>query len=439
MLATLRKDLASVHPALIWRAVRINIFSLSLMALWTPLNIWILPDRITATASASIQGSALGLVSLAGVGIAAVVQPLAGRWSDLTHLPDRRRPFIIGGAAADLLFLVVFWWAPTFLWLLVAYILLQVSSNVAQAAFQALIPDLFKPANRGVASGAKNALTVIGAAIGLFGAAVLLRWGDGIALLYVGAILAAGAGLTWRWVPCVPPMAAAERAETHHGGSLLGEIRTTFIGPLRHPTFAQAVLAQFLFMLGVYPAERFLRFFLKDRFGVTTITTDIAVSVVIIIILGVAGAVLAGHFSDSLGRIPVLRIAIALTVAGLVGFALAPDLAVVALAGALMALGVGAFLSVNWALLTDHIPQGRGARFLGVANIATAGAGALAGLFGPIVDIANAVLPAGTYTVTFGLAAMIALASLLPLRHAASQSSDQQPAPGQSGQRAEHV
>lgn len=58
-----------------------------------------------------------------------------------------------------------------------------------------------------------------------------------------------------------------------------------------------------------------------------------------------------------------------------------------------------------------------------MANIATAGAGALAGLYGPIVDIMNAVFPAGTYQVLFGLAAAVAALALLPLRRVGEGSS----------------
>lgn len=55
--------------------------------------------------------------------------------------------------------------------------------------------------------------------------------------------------------------------------------------------------------------------------------------------------------------------------------------------------------------------------FYGVANVATTGAGALSGLFGLVVDLANGLLPLDAYAVAFALAALVAFSSLLPLRH----------------------
>jgi len=401
----------------LWRAFRINIFSLSLMVLWLPLNVLVLPDRVDATTSSALRGTALGLITFFGVGIAAVVQPLAGRMSDLSHLPDIRRPFIVAGVACDVPCLFLLWWAPDVVWLLVAYVLLQVGSNVAQAAFQALIPDLFKPADRGLASGVKNGLTVVGAAVGLIGVTIIPQ---GDRKLWVFAFLAlgliAGAVLTVLWVPRVPPLSPVQRQKAAGARQGVGELVQTYVGPLRHSAFGLAVAAQFLFLLGAYAVQRFLRYYLKDRFGLTHISGSFGVALVAVILVGIAAAVLAGHLSDRVGRRPVLEASVIATVVGLVGFAVAPSLTVVAIAGCLMALGVGAFFAVNWALLSDHIPEGRGARFYGVANIATAGASALAGLFGPIVDLTNAVIPAGTYAITFGLAALISLTSLWPLR-----------------------
>ena len=49
---------------------------------------------------------------------------------------------------------------------------------------------------------------------------------------------------------------------------------------------------------------------------------------------------------------------------------------------------------------------------MGLANVATAGASALAGLLGPVVDAANALVPGGTYQITFTLAALVTLVAL---------------------------
>jgi hypothetical protein len=67
-------------------------------------------------------------------------------------------------------------------------------------------------------------------------------------------------------------------------------------------------------------------------------------------------------------------------------------------------------------VLSRAVPRGEGAQFFGLANIATAGASALAGLLAALIDLANALLPVDAYHVTFGLAVVVAAASVLPLR-----------------------
>jgi len=50
---------------------------------------------------------------------------------------------------------------------------------------------------------------------------------------------------------------------------------------------------------------------------------------------------------------------------------------------------MGVFNSTNWALATDLVAKGEEARYLGIANMATAGGAALARLIGPVIDFFN--------------------------------------------------
>jgi dipeptide/tripeptide permease len=100
---------------------------------------------------------------------------------------------------------------------------------------------------------------------------------------------------------------------------------------------------------------------------------------------------------------------------GLVLIGFSPTLSFAALAGGLIAIGLGAFQAANWALMNDDLPKGQSAGTLGVANIATAGAGTVAGLFGPLADAVDALVPQATYQVLFGLAGVVAVLALIPL------------------------
>ena len=77
-------------------------------------------------------------------------------------------------------------------------------------------------------------------------------------------------------------------------------------------------------------------------------------------------------------------------------------------AGLLIGAGLGAFLSVDWAFITDVIPVDQAGLFFGFSNIATAGSGVIARFVaGPLLDHFNAGprilnLPGG-YPVVFGI------------------------------------
>jgi MFS family permease len=386
------------------------------MALWNTVNTLVLQDRIEATAPASWRGSALGVVSLVGIGLATLIQPFAGRLSDSLDKEDRRRPFIVIGTVASVPCLALFAFAPGFWTLLLGYVGMQVALNVAQAAFQAFIPDLVDQSDRGIVSGAKNVLSVAGAAIGLLGAQGLqsLGAGPGPVIIYLASILVVTTWLTMRWVPPSPPSSTQRMTaiEALNPRQLWSSSIKTF---REHRVFAGAVTAQFLFMFGTYPAQRFLLFLLKDRFGEEHANQRASIGLVAAIICAAIAAVIAGAISDRVGRIPVLIVTVILGVVGMIGVGVGPTPLWVGVAGAILAAGVGAFQAVNWALLSDDVGEGEGARAFGLANIATAGAGALTGLFGPLVDFLDRVLPGGAYGVTFSLAAVFVSASLFPL------------------------
>lgn len=421
--ALLAAGLPGFSPRGFWAAVRLNIFVVALMAIWTTLNTVLLPGRVAGMVDLDERASALGLAGLIGIGVATTVQPVIGRISDRSRWRDRRRPFIVGGSAVAIACFALFAWAPGFIWLVVAYLLLQIALNVAQAAFQALIPDLVAPDALGLAAGVKSVLSVAGVALGLLGTALLLRagYGDGAGIAFLALVLALGAALTLRWVPRVPPLPPSPQPEPPAGTHWfsLKTLWATFARPLMRPVFGWVVLAEFLFMLGVLPLQRYLLYFLADRFGLARPGERAAIYLAAAVLLATVAALAGGFLSDRLGRWRVIRLSIAVAVVGQLGVSVAPTLDVVGIAGGVVALGVGAFLSVSWALFSDLIPVGSGAQFYGIANIASAGASALVGLYGPIIDLTRAFDADDAYRIAFGLAALVALTSLIPLRRAA--------------------
>jgi MFS family permease len=98
----------------------------------------------------------------------------------------------------------------------------------------------------------------------------------------------------------------------------------------------------------------------------------------------------------------------------------------------LIGAATGVFLSVNWAWATDLIPGNAAGKYLGVSNLATAGAGSSSRLSGPLIDALNALWP-GTnvgYPSVFVLASVLTLSgALLMLRVKGSPPARRQLAP----------
>lgn len=86
-------------------------------------------------------------------------------------------------------------------------------------------------------------------------------------------------------------------------------------------------------------------------------------------------------------------------------------------AGIILGLAVGLFTSTNWALGTSLVPKEEAGRYLGVSNLAGAGAGMVgAGLGGPVADVLNSVQPGMGYFVLFSIYAVLFLLSVVTLR-----------------------
>jgi MFS-type transporter involved in bile tolerance (Atg22 family) len=66
-------------------------------------------------------------------------------------------------------------------------------------------------------------------------------------------------------------------------------------------------------------------------------------------------------------------------------------------------------------MAADLAPSEQGGRYFGLLNIGTAGASAMAGLFGPLVDFGNQINHSFGYTLLFMLAAFVSVSSAVVL------------------------
>jgi MFS family permease len=137
-------------------------------------------------------------------------------------------------------------------------------------------------------------------------------------------------------------------------------------------------------------------------------------------IVGVSTALAAvpgGRLSDRYGRRPVIWAAAAIAAAGLTGVAVAPTPEIAVIAWIPFGIGMGTFLSADWALMSDVIPKATAGRYMGILNAGTAMAGPVFIIIaGPVQDfVAGAVSDPLGPRVAMGVAALFVLLSGLAL------------------------
>jgi MFS family permease len=369
------------------RYLLLNIYGGPQSALFGGLNTIIAPYAVERLVPSSEKNAYLGLLLFFGLAVAMVIQPVAGSASDsFGSRFGRRRPFILGSAMFDGVFIVLFGLAFNFWFAFVAYALLQVVSNFGQAAYQALVPDFAPAEERGVASGAKQAMEVGGTVVGLGVAGLFTSinvvWG---AYAIVIVLLLAGGITVFRRLddpPC--------EGLPFWSGIRKTNFRTFFYDARANSRFTRVLITRFLFFVGFGSVQRFLRNILADVFHLSSPGAWTAGILILATVVGIAGALLAGSVVDRLGRRRVAQFACVVAAIYLLPIGFFPNLYLVFVLGAVLGLAGGAFAASTWAFLADEMPEGESARYYGIANYATAGSGAVgAGIFGITIDALN--------------------------------------------------
>jgi MFS family permease len=373
--------------------IKITIFGFALTAMWSSLHTFVLQVRLLDLVAESQKNTYLSLLTFAGLILAMLVQPIAGAISDRWGFSwGRRRPYILAGTALVIILLPGIGLANSFIALLVVYCLLQISSNTAQGPFQAFIPDLVPGKKRGIASGVKGLLE-------LTGGLILVRF-----MFYFIGRYVAGEGDLWLWSSLslldvvllaallVTIFTVKERPWVRTSTPpLLPTLYKSFkIDVKANPGFVTFLVSRLLIVMAMATLQTFAFYFLIDVVGIAN-PTQVTGNLLIVIGICMVGVVYpAGWLSDRIGRRPVVIASGLLGALSVLLILLIHSYIALMFAGALLAISGGAFFSSNWALATDLVPKGEEARYLGLANLATAGGAALARLIGIAIDPLNA-------------------------------------------------
>lgn len=461
----------------------VNIYFMGLTTLSQTMTPLVMPLLVQQFVGEGRQGAMYGTLRLWTLMVALLVQALMGMLSDRSTLRwGRRRPFIFVGTVADLIFIAAVGLTAglegmTGYWMLfVLLILLMISSNTAHGAVQGLIPDLVPEKERGIYSGVKAILEVpVPVILVSFTIGRLIANGNMWAGLLVAMSILTFTMLVTMFAPEKPFPGPAPKLDwkpllrllmmtvfftiiilalgwiVTQSSKLLSDlpVSTTlivmgllgFVAMLiavamgvwvsvqlsigekarENPSFSWWVINRLAFLVGSTNLASFAVYFLQGRLGLERQEAAGPASQLImfvglfILVLGLPG----GWMADRFGRKPLVAISGIVAAIGTLVLVMAPNLTVIYIGAILVGAGTGVFYTANWALGTDLVPKEEAGRYLGISNLAGAGAGAVgAYLGGPIADFFTNNFPQTPglgYVLLFAIYAGLFLFSVLAL------------------------
>lgn len=393
--------------------INLNSYWLGLSFMWNSLHVLVLPAVLLQFVQDQRKNTVLGMLTFSGLILAMIVQPIAGSLSDRINTKfGRRRPWIAAGTLLDLVFLSLLALAGGLPLLAVGYIGLQITSNFAHGPAQGLMHDRVPLKQMGVASGVKNVFDMAGLVISSLLIGRILQ-PDRVAgaMTVIAVVLIFGAVFT--------VFGVRETLTTSDSSQDRRPFRLGELGDRRHRAYWNLILSRLAFLTGVYGVQTFAQYYIRDTLAVADpvrLTGDLLATIVLTLI---GFSIVAGHLCDRFGRKPLHVAASLLLTCGSLLMMSADRPGHILIYGSVIGAGIGVFVSANWALANDLAPLGQAGMFLGLTNLATAGAGALSRLAGPGIDVLNAARPGAFlgYDALFICAALFSLLSLPLLRH----------------------
>ena len=361
--------------------------------IWGALLVIMLPKEVRALFPeyrVPAIGYLLGIGALVALFIPLIVGALSDRCASKL---GRRRPYMIVGVAMNVIGLILMWAAvtvmpavhghkedssgtiastlftsPTFIALLVAFLVAQFGNNIASAAYSGVIPDLVPEDQRGTASGWMALMTQCGTLLGAVGCGLLLGgFPEAVKYTLLIVVLVGVASITITGIQETP---LPDRPPKLAWGPY---VKSLWISPKRYPDFAWVWITRAFVMLGFYAVLPFINYYLIDVIRVAEKSVDKTASMLIgvILITSSLSGMYGGSLSDRIGRKKVVYIANVMMAVMTVVFIFCSTIPQVLAVGVLFGLGFGAYTSVDWALGTDVLPSKKdAAKEMGVWHIA---------------------------------------------------------------------
>jgi Na+/melibiose symporter-like transporter len=190
----------------------------------------------------------------------------------------------------------------------------------------------------------------------------------------------------------------------------------------QHSSFIWWIVNRLLFLAAITSLQGFALYFFMYAFKITpeqsaklTGTLTFIIGIFILV-----SAVLASWLADRIGHKLLVGLSGILAAVGgsvLLGTIWVPNLSLIYVAGTILGVATGLFMTSNWAMGTNLVPAEEAGRYLGISNLAGAGAGMIgAGIGGPIADYLNLSTPGLGYFAIFAAYVVLFALSAVSLR-----------------------
>ncbi len=367
-----------------------------------------------------------------------------------------------------------------------AYLLSMLASNTGHAATQGLIPDLIPTSKHGIFSGFKAFFELPAPLI--FASFVVSKlvgagniWGGLLVLCGVLIICAAIALLVpekaikeppfemdWKPILRLVAMTAAftviilgSGALVNYANTLISSLADTSgliaiiavgvlgmmvavilgvwasvrisIGSKKakgdQASFTWWIINRLAFLVGSSNLSVFAVYFLQERFAghESVVAEELFGMLMLFVGLSIfVSSIPAGWLTDKFGRKPICAFSGVLATVGTIVVTTSVNVLMLYIGGVMIGIAIGFFYSASWALGTTLVPKEEAGRYLGIQNLAGAGAGAIgAYIGGPIGDAAGFTLLMSI----FGFLFLVSTVALFGIKDA-SLSINKEQAPG---------
>jgi MFS family permease len=340
---------------------------LSFSVFWGGVQGVLLPIQVQNIDREAQDGSLALIVGLGAIA-SMIAAPIAGAVTDRTRSRlGGRAPWMIAGALGTFALAIALAFATSVGLMVVLLIAIQFTTALILTPVSAYIPDRVPAVKRGMFSAVFGLAQLVGSVIGQTIGATFSQT-IVVAYLVLGGLLAA-----------LVVLFALANIRSNVGEpklplSVRAILSTFWVNPVKHPNFAWAFFGRFLLFTGYFPIWTFMLYLLQDYIGLGDGAVAAIPTLGLANLVGsIIGTVAAGAVVQRTQRTkPVIYVASAIIVIALLVPLLDPSLTSMLIYSALAGFGMGAFISVDFVLITLVLPDADNTgKDLGIINITT--------------------------------------------------------------------